>query len=312
MESGVPIQRREETTLKDGRTLTFLVTKMALRDEHGKIIGTMGNAVDITAEKNAFIQQEAFKKAEMANKAKSETIADMSHDLRTPLTGILGMAELLEKRVPEKDKEVAHTISRASKALLNLFNEIIEDIKIETGQLPLREDTIEVRAVVEDIVDLLIPSIEDKHLQLSINIDDAVPAFIVGDHSRFRRILLNLVSNSIKFTQKGEIVISIQLSKPINDHDIALQISVKDTGVGIPEDQLQHVFKRFTRLPSAYQGAVQGVGIGLSIVKQFAQDMNGNVEVKSKEGEGTSFICRLPFNNIKNKAASNKEVASLS
>ena len=296
--SGLPHRHEEQITLQDGKVLTFLVTKVPFKDHDGNIIGTIGNSFDITAQKNALTQIKIAKEqAENANRIKSDFIANMSHDLRTPLAGILGLASILERRIDVEEKDLMHSIVQSSKVLLNLFNEIIEYIQIESGNLPSQNIQFEIRSVLSEVVELVTPCIKDKGLNLIITIDKDVPTYLVGDKLRIHRIILNLVSNAIKFSEAGNIKITFQISKR-EDANIELKATVEDNGIGIPEDQLDQIFTRFTRLNSAYDGVFKGVGLGLSIVKQFINDLRGNIFVESQVGIGSKFTCIVPFQAV--------------
>jgi two-component system, OmpR family, aerobic respiration control sensor histidine kinase ArcB len=295
IKTGKPHQHEEQINTKDGKTLTFLVTKVPFRDHEGNIIGTIGNSFDITPQKNALIQvQIAKEKAENANRAKSDFIANMSHDLRTPLSGILGVAELLKGRIGGEEGELVRSIVQSSNILLNLFNEIIEYIKIESGNFPSRAIQFDIGSLLVNVSELVAPCIKEKGLKLDIIIDNDIPACLIGDKERIHRILLNLLSNAIKFSEAGNITIILQIAER-SDKNIVLRIAIKDNGIGIPENQLDQIFTRFTRLNSAYDGVFKGVGLGLSIVKQFASDLKGEITVESQSGKGSIFTCIVPF-----------------
>ncbi|MGB6977552.1 MAG: PAS domain-containing protein [Gammaproteobacteria bacterium] len=290
-----PLTYEEEVPVEDGKALTFLVTKVPLKDENNNIIGTIGTSIDITAQKNAQVQLRIAKeKAEEASQAKSDFIANVSHDLRTPLSGILGAAELLKTRVSQNEQAIPHQIVQASKVLLNLFDEIIEYIKLEENRPSLKTDQLGIKSIVNDIVNLLTPSANLKKLKLKVNLDASIPQYLIGDTSRIYRILLNLVSNAIKFTKKGFVAIHATLAKE-REKDIILKIVIEDSGIGIPSNKFDQIFTRFTRLTAAQQGAFKGAGLGLSIVKQFIEEMNGEIYVESELNKGSKFICVLSF-----------------
>jgi two-component system aerobic respiration control sensor histidine kinase ArcB len=293
--TGKSLTYEERVPTVDGRTLTFIVTKVPLRNEFGDIVGTIGTSVDITELKSVQAQLKIAKEqAEKASQAKSDFIANISHDLRTPLSGILGAAELLKSRVSHSAEKIPYQIADASKVLLNLFDEIIEYIKTEADSPQLQNNQFSMKQIVDDIVSLLKLAAEDKKLKLKVILDTSIPNYLIGDISRIHRILLNLVSNAIKFTKKGFVAINITLAKE-NEKAVILKIIVKDTGIGIPSNKLDQIFTRFTRLNTAYQGTFKGAGLGLSIVKQFVEEMGGEIHVESQLNKGSQFICVISF-----------------
>jgi two-component system aerobic respiration control sensor histidine kinase ArcB len=293
--TGLPLTYEETIPAVDGRALIFLVTKVPLKDENGNIIGTIGTSVDITEQKNAQIQLRIAKeKAEEASQAKSNFIANVSHDLRTPLSGILGAAELLKTRVAQSEQTIPHQIAQASKVLLSLFDEIIEYIEAEENSPPLKDEQFVIKNIAHDIVTLLTPSANQKKLKLKANLGPSIPPYLIGDTSRTYRILLNLVSNAIKFTHKGFVAIHITVAKK-TDKNIILRVVIEDSGMGIPRNKLDQIFTRFTRLNPAQEGDFKGAGLGLSIVKQFIEEMSGEIYVESQLNKGSKFICILPF-----------------
>ncbi len=294
MSTGIPHTKEEQVTTKDGRLLTFLLTKVPLYDKAGHIVGTMGSSINITQLKDMQAKLIQHEKAEIANRAKSEFIANISHDLRTPLSGIVGMSELLERRVQKKDREMVHDIKQASQMLLNIFNEIIDFIKIETNNLPIVDVKFELSFVIDSVMVLMLPTVKQKKIRFNIHLDPAIPKYLIGDASRLHRILLNLLSNAIKFTPDGKVLIRVMLDEQ-NKRGVTLKIMVEDTGIGISKDNLAIIFDRFTRLTASYQGAYKGAGLGLSVVKQFIEEMGGEITVESELGKGSKFICTIPF-----------------
>ena len=292
---GKSLTFEETINTSDGKSLTFFVTKVPLRDEHDKIIGTIGTSIDITDQKKAQVQLKIAKEqAEQASKAKSDFIANISHDLRTPLSGILGAAELLHSQVSDNHKEMTQQIANASQVLLTMFDEIIDYIKTEAKSSEIQNTQFSITNIVNDIIALLKLATEQKKLKLKSKLDTSIPAYLMGDASRLHRIVLNLVSNAIKFTNKGFVAIEVALAKKSNKN-VLLKIIIKDTGIGMPANKLDDIFTRFTRLNNAYQGNFKGAGLGLSIVKQFVEEMGGEIHVQSQLNKGSKFICVLPF-----------------
>jgi two-component system aerobic respiration control sensor histidine kinase ArcB len=295
MKGGVPQTREEQVRTKDGKLLSFLVTKVPLRDEEGNVIGTVGTSTDITKQVNAQIELQIAKDiAENANRAKSEFIANISHDLRTPLAGILGIAEILEGRVAQCEKEIVHDITRASQILFRLLNEIIEYTKIESGIFPIQEEAFNLESVVDDVVSLMLPSIKQKQLKLTVNYDAIIPVNLYGDRSRIQRIILNLISNAVKFTHAGGIIISVVQMENREDSSI-ITLIIEDSGIGIPEHEATNIFNRFTRLTASSQGLFKGVGLGLNIVKRFVTEMKGEINLESVVDKGSKFYVTIPL-----------------
>ncbi len=294
--AGHPITNQEEIlALPNGKTLITLVSKQPIID-HGKIIGIVGCFMDITELKNKENELiKAKKQAEAANQAKSAFITNMSHDIRTPLTGMIGMARLLLKETQSKEgQEAAHNLLIAGNVLLDLLNEVLEVAKLASEELPVYDVKFNMKELINAIFVLEKPSAYEKNLELIVHYDEKIPSYLIGDQTRLHRILLNLVGNAIKFTQQGKVEIVTTLSKE-KGRNIIIKLVVKDTGIGISPDDQQIIFSRFSRLEAAYKGNYKGSGLGLSIVKQFIKDLEGEVYVESKEGEGSVFTCVIPF-----------------
>ena len=177
---------------------------------------------------------------------------------------------------------------------LNLLNEIIEIGQVESGRLPIYTKKFNVRKIIDDIVALVKPSLTDKKLKLQIKFDQSISYNLIGDPIRLHRIILNLVSNAIKFTDKGQVSITVELLKKL-DGPVILQFKIEDTGIGIPSDKQDIIFSRFSRLTSSYEGTYKGTGLGLTIVKQFIDDLQGEVYVKSQIAKDSCFTCVIPF-----------------
>jgi PAS domain S-box-containing protein len=292
---GKPITNQEEILiLPNGRKLVTLVSKLPILD-NGKVLGVVGNFIDITEikskEKELLI---AKRQAESANQAKSAFIANLSHDLRTPLAGMIGMARILEKNVQEEDHKVAaNNLHRSGCVLLGLLNQILEIAKLEMGQQPIMHTDFCLKELVGDMEMLITPSAHQKQLTFVVDYQPNMPSWLYGDKNRINRIILNLLGNAVKFTDAGEISLSLDLIT--FGTGLALKIAVKDTGIGIPSSQKEAIFSHFTRLRSAYEADDKGAGLGLSIVKQFVQDLQGTIAVDSKVGQGSTFTCHIPI-----------------
>lgn len=280
----------------DGRTLYFLTSRVPIRNKMGEIVGVAGISIDITERKSMERDlQVALEKAELANKAKNDFIANMSHDIRTPLTGLGGMARIIAKEATtETVKDSAHSMIKAADILLDLLNKIIEFSKLESGELPIYDVKFSMKELVNNITALVTPAALEKNLKIIVHYDKKIPKYLIGDSIRVERILLNLMGNAIKFTLKGTIEIFVNFAKN-EDKQVVLKIMIKDTGIGIPKEKQEIIYSKFDKLNPSYTGIYKGYGLGLSIVKQFITEIEGEIYVKSKENEGTTFTCIIPF-----------------
>ena len=298
MQTGLPQTREEVATSKGGKLFTFLVTKVPLRNEQGRIIGTIGSSVDITELKQ--IQTElalSKERAEAANEAKSVFIANMSHDIRTPLSGIIGIAKILEKKeVTQENLEYCRIIHQASENLLFLLNDILAIVsldKIKENNLNL--ETFSLFERIEHLNKLFSANVTAKKIKLEINKSANLPEYIVSDRLKIDRILINLVSNALKFTDKGVVRLSVNLQS--YDYDKAvIQFIITDSGIGIPEDKIDKIFDKFYKISPSYKAKYTGYGIGLFMVKQFITLLHGKITVESELGKGTTVCVDLPVN----------------
>lgn len=272
MLTGRGITLEEKGIDEKGKEAFYLSTKTPLLDKDGSIIGIIGSSIDITKQKQAEI-------------VKQEFIENMSHDLRTPFVGILSLSEYLyEKETDESKKELLGEILKSSKWLLSLLNEVLEISSL--GSHPLTISEFDLSEAVKNIADLVHAEITHKGLKLNICCPKVV---IRSDKMRLSRILLNLVGNATKYTEKGSICIDVALNS-------CLEIRITDTGIGIPEDAIEGIFDRFSKLnPSYKQQYFSGAGIGLHIAQEFARDLGGSITVKSKLGTGSIFMFSAPL-----------------
>ncbi|MCX6158341.1 MAG: response regulator [Ignavibacteriae bacterium] len=261
-----------------------------LYDDNGKIIGLYGIISDISERKKAEDELIRLKDAaEEAARAKSEFLAVMSHEIRTPMNGVLGMTGLLlETNLTPEQREYVETIRVSGDTLLTLINDILDFSKIESGKMELEEAPLEVKECIEEAFELLAAEAVKKRLDLLHLIDPDVPDLIIGDVTRIRQILVNLVNNAVKFTEHGEVLVSVKKMKQ-KDDEVELQFSVQDSGIGIPVDKLNLIFQSFTQVDSSTTRKYGGTGLGLAICKRLVNLMGGTIWVESREGSGSIF-----------------------
>ena len=295
--NGHPINNQQETlVLPNGNKLVTLVSKLPICNDDGQPLGIVGYFTDITALKDQERElRQAKQQADAANQAKSAFITNISHDMRTPLSGMMGMAQQLAERLDhESDRMIARDLIQSSQVLLNLLNQVIEFSRHEAGDLPVYDIQFNLRELVDHIVRLVKPSIQEKRLDFHVDYDDKIPSVLIGDPVRIQRILLNLVSNAIKFTPDGSVDLRLTCMRHRNRR-LVIQFEVRDTGIGIPPDKQRLIFTRFERLHPAYQGRYPGFGLGLALVKQFITELDGEIAVNSREDQGTTFLVLIPL-----------------
>lgn len=286
MRTGKPLLGKEEyLTWPDGRHCWVSSSKFPLHDQNGCVVGTFGISHDITGQKLAAEQMRiAMEAAEAANRAKSDFLANMSHEIRTPMNGIIGMGELLaDTDLNAQQASFVEMIQESAGSLLRLLNDILDFSKIEAGKLELELIPINMRECVGVAVKSLASRASQKGLELVLRIDPNVPEYTYSDPVRLRQILINLVGNAIKFTEKGEVLVSIQYAcGPPTESQVTLLFSVRDTGIGIQPQHQKQIFEAFCQADTTTTRRYGGTGLGLSISSQLVRMMGGHIWVESE------------------------------
>lgn len=279
----------------DGRMIYFLSSRVPIFDNQNKIVGLVGISIDISEIKEAQTKLLAAKnQAEASSRAKSEFIANMSHDVKTPLSGIIGISELLTRQLKGENLKVVEMLLMSGQQLLSFFDNCLEVFKIETNEVVVENVHFDVRKLIEELEDLFQPAIKTKELAFEITYGKNLPDFIYGSRQGLYRILLNLLSNAVKFTSEGFVKIYLDANEDSAD-TVILKFSVSDSGIGIPQDKQKIIFERFSKLTPSHKGIYEGSGMGLFIVQKFVKAMLGEIVINSKEKEGSEFIVTLPF-----------------
>jgi PAS domain S-box-containing protein len=257
--------------------------------------GIIGVTRDISSRKKIMLELEAAKEqAFAANRAKSEFLAKMSHEVRTPMNGVMGMLQLMTMTALDDEQfQYVQTAMASGESLLTIINDILDYSKIEAGKLQMTPEPFQIREIITPLLLSFKTAINHHNVNLSCTISPEVPDILIADHVRIRQILYNLIGNAAKFTELGEIHIGIRVLETIESNRVKLECSVADTGIGVPLDIGDKLFEPFTQIESTRQKKIKGTGLGLSIVKQLVTQMEGTVQIQRNDAQGTTVTFTL-------------------
>ncbi|MBH8557612.1 PAS domain S-box protein [Hymenobacter negativus] len=302
-EHGISDSYEIVVTTKDGERKWLLVSGAPLYDEHQRHIGSIGIYLDVTPQKHLETSlREAKMQAESSTRAKQEFLANMSHEIRTPMNAILGMSQLLAKTpLAAPQASYLHAITASAENLLVIINDILDLSKIDAGQLAIEHIGFSPGNICAQVRKTLQYKAEEKGLSFLIYLDPAMPEVVLGDPYRLTQVLLNLVGNSVKFTERGTVSVRCQLLEHLSPDEVLVEFTVEDTGIGIEAEYLNHIFDDFSQEDSTVTRQYGGTGLGLGISKKLVHLMGGELRIESRKNHGTisRFSLRLPVGNAR-------------
>lgn len=274
----------------DGREILVSITVSPIKDSRGRVIGASTIERDVTHRRERELKlREAVEAAERANRIKSEFLANVSHELRTPMNAIIGMLDLaLGEQLDEVMRDYLDTARDSATTLLFLLNDLLDFSRMEAGRFELDDEPFHLRDTLDAVVKTLSLRAHEKGVELACRVDGTVPDTLRGDGRRLRQVLMNLVGNAIKFTEQGEIVLDAAVESRSDDKAV-IRIEVRDTGIGIAEEDQEHIFDAFAQADASSTRQHQGTGLGLAIVRELVHKMGGAIEVESELGKGSTF-----------------------
>lgn len=299
METGIVKVTEHEIPIKhsENQNIILRTEKSRLYDREGNIIGVLAVAMDITDQK--ILEQKLMEEKERVERMirqKTEFIRNMEHDIRTPFCGVYSITKLLEEKETDTEKKILLTaIAQSAKELLDYCNGILDFSKIESGTTPIVSKKFDLKTLIDRVVNMEKPAAMNKNILILVEYPTTIPTVFKGDPYRIQRILVNLISNAIKFTQKGYVKVRVQFVEQNRKKLTFIRFYIQDTGIGIPQEQQMAIYERFHRLNPSNQGKYKGLGLGLSIVKHLAHELNGEIDVKSEMDKGTIFVCTIPL-----------------
>jgi len=281
---------------KDRSVIWISESARTVKDANGNFLYYEGIVEDISVRKQAEIEREKAREAALESaRTKAQFLANMSHEIRTPMNAITGMTGLLsDTRLTKEQREHVETIRNSTEALLSIINDILDFSKVEAGKLSLELIEFDLREAIESSVEMLAERAHKKNIDLACWMEPDVPAQLRGDPVRLRQILTNLVSNAVKFTEKGEVLVHAKIAR-VEIGQVLVRFEVTDTGIGIPPEALSRIFQEFTQVDGSTTRKYGGTGLGLTISKQLVSLMNGEIGVQSEPGKGSTFWVQIPL-----------------
>jgi len=305
MERGEGISTDLINYSKSGRKFHVHLEIQPVRNEQGVLENFIAIEADITARvATETALRRAKSEADDASRAKSEFLASMSHEIRTPMNGVIGMTSLLlETPLSSEQSDFVATIRTSGEALLTIINDILDFSKIESGKMELERQPVDVQSCIEEAFDLFAMNAAAKNLELAYFVHVGVPDWIAGDITRLRQVLVNLVNNAVKFTPGGAVAVEVRVAPPSSEHPFQpgrlwVEFAVKDSGIGIPQERVDRLFKPFSQVDSSTTRKYGGTGLGLAICHRLTTLMGGTISVQSERGVGSTFTFALPTERV--------------